>query len=45
MWGKLTERNDRTRTAMIGDPHEVYRFLVTLGVQVVTLLFASDVVV
>jgi hypothetical protein len=42
MWGKLTERNDRTRAAMIGDPHELYRFLVTPGVEVVTLLFASN---
>lgn len=43
MWGKLTERNNRTKTAMISDPHELYRFLVTPGIEVPSIIFASDV--
>ena len=27
MWGKLTERNNRTKSKMISDPNELYRFL------------------
>jgi len=45
MWGKLTERNDRTRTKIIKEPHELYRFLATPGVEVTNLAFASDDVV
>ena len=45
MWGKLTERNDRTRTEMISDPQELYRFIATPGIEVTTLAFASDAVV
>ena len=45
MWGKLTERNDRTRTKIISDPQELYRFLSTHGIQVANLMFASDDVV
>ena len=45
LWGKLTERNNRTKTKMITDPQELYRFLVTPGIEVCTLLFASDDVV
>ena len=45
MWGKLTERNDRTRTKIITEPHELYRFLDTPGVEVTNLAFASDDVV
>jgi len=45
MWGKLTERNDRTKTKMISGPHELYRFLATPGVVVASLVFASDDVV
>jgi bisphosphoglycerate-dependent phosphoglycerate mutase len=45
MWGKLTERNNRTKTRMISDPHELYRFLATPGIEVVSLLFATDTVV
>jgi len=45
MWGKLTERNDRTRTKIITEPHELYRFLATPGVEVTNLAFASDDVV
>ena len=45
MWGKLTERNDRTRTKIITEPHEQYRFLATPGVEVTNVAFASDGVV
>ena len=45
MWGKLTERNNRTKTKMISDPHELYRFLVTPGIEFASLAFASDAVV
>ena len=44
MWGKLTERNNGTRTKMISDPQELYRFLATPVIEVATLMFASDVV-
>jgi hypothetical protein len=39
--GKLTELNNRSRTKMISDPHEFYRFLATPGIEVTNLLFAS----
>ena len=43
--GKLTERNDRTRTKIKTEPHELYRFLATPGVEVTNLAFRSvDVV-
>ena len=42
MWGKLTERNDRTRTKMLSDPQELYRFLATPVIEVANLMFASD---
>ena len=45
MWGKLTERSNPTQTKLISEPHELYRFLVTLGVQVQNMMFASDDVV
>jgi hypothetical protein len=45
MWGKLTERNNRTRTKMITDPQELYRFLATPGIEEAALMFASDEVV
>ena len=45
MWGKLTERNDRTHTKIISDPQELYRLLATPGINVATLMFASDDVV
>jgi hypothetical protein len=44
-WGKLTERNDGTRTTIITENHELYRFLATPGVEVTNLAFASDDVV
>jgi hypothetical protein len=42
MWGKLSERNNRTRTKIITEPHELYRFLATPGVEVTNPTFASD---
>jgi len=45
MWSKLTERNNRTKSKMISDPQELYRFLATPGIDVANLVFASyDVV-
>jgi hypothetical protein len=45
MWGKLMERNNRTRTNMITVQRELYRFLAAPGVEVAALMFASDEVV
>jgi len=45
MWGKLTERNNRTKSKMISDPNELYRFLATPGIEVANLMFASHDVV
>jgi hypothetical protein len=45
MWGKFTDRNNRTRTKMITDPQELYRFLAIPGIEVAALVFASDDVV
>jgi hypothetical protein len=43
--GELIERNNRTKTSMISDHEEWYRFLSTPGIEVANLLFASDAVV
>ena len=43
--GKLRERNNSTKPKMISDTHEIYRFLVTSGIEFVNLMFASDAVV
>jgi len=43
--GKLTERNDRTRTMLITDHHELYGFLATPAVEGTNLAFAWDDVV
>jgi len=45
MWGKLTQRNNRTQTKLISEPHELYRFLVTPGLEVQNMMFVSDDVV
>ena len=45
MWGKLTESSNRTQTKLISEPHELYRFLVTPGIEVQNMMFASDDVV
>ena len=42
---KLTERIGGRRTKIIREPHELYRFLATPGVEVTNLAFASDDVV
>ena len=34
MWGKLRERSNRSQTKLISEPQELYRFLVTLGIEV-----------
>jgi hypothetical protein len=43
--GKFTERNNRTQSGMISDPNELYRFLATPGIEVTSMMFASDEVV
>ena len=45
MWGKLTDRNDRTMTKIITEPKELYGFLPTPGIEVANVVFASDNVV
>jgi len=45
MWGKFTNRSNRTQTKLISDPQELYRFLVTPGFEVQNVLFTSDDVV
>jgi len=41
----LTERSNRTQTKVISKPAEMYRFLITPGVEVQNVLFANDDVV
>ena len=41
----MTEKQKRTRTKLISDLQELYRFLVTPEVGVANLMFASDSVV
>jgi hypothetical protein len=45
MWGKLTERSNRTRTKMIKGPKALYRFLAKPGIELAALVFVSDEVV
>jgi len=45
IWGKLTERSNRAQTKLISQPAELYRFLVTPGVEVQSMWFANDDVV
>ena len=45
MWGNLMVRIDRTRTKLITELHELYRFLATPSLEVKNLAFASDDVV
>jgi len=45
MWGKLMERNDRTKTKIITEPRQLYIFLATPDIEVTNLVFASDDVV
>jgi len=41
LWGKLTERNNRTKSKMISVPHEIYIFLATPGIEVEKLLLPA----
>jgi len=45
LWVKLTERHNRAKSKIIYDPHELYRFLATPGIEFANLMFASDEVV
>jgi len=45
VWGKFTERSDRTQTRVITEPKVLYSFLATHGIEVTNLAFASDDVV
>jgi hypothetical protein len=45
MWGKLTERNNRTKTKMISEPQELYRCLARPGIKVMKLIFTSGDIV
>ena len=45
MWVNLTEMKDTRRTKIIREPHQVYRFLATPGVDVTNCAFASGEVV
>jgi len=42
MWGKLTEKNDRTQTKVILEPKDLYSFLPTPGIEVTNLAFPND---
>ena len=45
MCGKLTEKNDRIRTKIIIEPHELYIFLATPGVDVMNVATVTEDVV
>jgi hypothetical protein len=45
MWGKLTERRNRSQTKLILEPHELNRFLVTPGIEVQNIMFVGYEVV
>ena len=45
MWGKLTERFDRTQSKVISEPKQLYNFLATQGIEVTNLAFGNDDVV
>ena len=45
MWGKMTDRNERTETKVISEPQELYTFLATPNIEVTKLASASDDVV
>jgi len=45
MWGKVTERNNRTQTKVISETTEPYRFLTMPGIKVFNVVFATDGVV
>jgi hypothetical protein len=43
--GKTDSAKQPFRTKLISEPHELYIFLVTPGIEVVNMMFASDDVV
>jgi len=45
VWGKLTERNDRTENKVISETEELDTFLATPGTEVSNFVFANDDVV
>jgi hypothetical protein len=45
MWGKLTERNNRTKVKVMTEARELYKFLSTPGIEVANVVFANDTVV
>jgi len=45
MFGKVTERKNRTKTKMISNPHKLYRFLAMSGNKVANMTFPSDGIV
>jgi hypothetical protein len=40
--GQADRTENRTKLKLIKDPHELYRFLATPGIEVANLVFASD---
>jgi hypothetical protein len=42
MWGKLTERSDRTQTRVITEPKELYVFLDSPDIELMNMTFVSD---
>jgi hypothetical protein len=44
MWGKMTQRSNRKLNKFISEPHELYRFLVTPGIEVQNMCASHDVV-
>jgi hypothetical protein len=42
MCGKLSERNNRTKTKKISEPQDLYRLLGTPGIEGMNFIFASD---
>jgi len=45
MWGKLTERSDRTQSRVITEPKELYNFMFLPGIEVTKKAFNKDDVV
>jgi hypothetical protein len=42
---KIDRASNRAQTKLISQPHEMYRFMVTPGIEVINMMFASDDVV
>lgn len=41
-WGNLIESNNRPQSKKIADPQELFRFLTTPGIELISLVFAED---